>query len=188
MASGYRFQVRQELSTWVNRLWEEKPKRYSRAMLETLSLIAYRQPLTRGDIELVRGVAVSSDIIKTLQERDWVRVVGYRDVPGKPALYATTKGFLDYFNLKSLEHLPALGEIKDLAELDPELELSLGDTSEGEGTAAAVPQAANDEFELDQQVDGVATEPEAQSEVQIDAEIESPDDQSANRDSAPTHE
>ena len=188
VASGYRFQVRQELSTWVNRLWEEKPKRYSRAMLETLSLIAYRQPLTRGDIELVRGVAVSSDIIKTLQERDWVRVVGYRDVPGKPALYATTKGFLDYFNLKSLEHLPALGEIKDLAELDPELELSLGDTSEGEGTAAAVPQAANDEFELDQQVDGVATEPEAQSEVQIDAEIENPDDQSANRDSAPTHE
>lgn len=188
VASGYRFQVRQELSTWVNRLWEEKPKRYSRAMLETLSLIAYRQPLTRGDIELVRGVAVSSDIIKTLQERDWVRVVGYRDVPGKPALYATTKGFLDYFNLKSLEHLPALGEIKDLAKLDPELELSLGDTSEGEGTAAAVPQAANDEFELDQQVDGVATEPEAQSEVQIDAEIENPDDQSANRDSAPTHE
>ena len=188
VASGYRFQVRQELSTWVNRLWEEKPKRYSRAMLETLSLIAYRQPLTRGDIELVRGVAVSSDIIKTLQERDWVRVVGYRDVPGKPALYATTKGFLDYFNLKSLEHLQALGEIKDLAELDPELELSLGDTSEGEGTAAAVPQAANDEFELDQQVDGVATEPEAQSEVQIDAEIESPEDQSANRDSAPTHE
>jgi segregation and condensation protein B len=115
-------------------------------------------------------------------------VVGYRDVPGKPALYATTKGFLDYFNLKSLEHLPALGEIKDLAELDPELELSLGDTSEGEGTAAVVPQAANDEFELDQQVDGVAAEPDAQSEVQIDAEIESPDDQSANRDSAPTHE
>lgn len=124
-ASGYRFQVHQELSTWVNRLWEEKPKRYSRAMLETLSLIAYRQPLTRGDIELVRGVAVSSEIIKTLQEREWIRVVGYRDVPGKPALFATTKQFLDYFNLKSLDDLPALGEIKDLTELDPALELSL---------------------------------------------------------------
>jgi segregation and condensation protein B len=117
--------VQQELATWVNRLWEEKPKRYSRAMLETLSLIAYRQPLTRGDIELVRGVAVSSEIIKTLQEREWVRVVGYRDVPGKPALFATTKQFLDYFNLKSLDDLPALGEIKDLTELDPALELSL---------------------------------------------------------------
>ena len=124
-ASGYRFQVQQELATWVNRLWEEKPKRYSRAMLETLSLIAYRQPLTRGDIELVRGVAVSSEIIKTLQEREWIRVVGYRDVPGKPALFATTKQFLDYFNLKSLDDLPALGEIKDLTELDPALELSL---------------------------------------------------------------
>ena len=124
-ASGYRFQVQQELATWVNRLWEEKPKRYSRAMLETLSLIAYRQPLTRGDIELVRGVAVSSEIIKTLQEREWIRVVGYRDVPGKPALFATTKQFLDYFNLKSLDDLPALGEIKDLTELDPVLELSL---------------------------------------------------------------
>jgi segregation and condensation protein B len=159
VASGYRFQVRQELATWVNRLWEEKPKRYSRAMLETLSLIAYRQPLTRGDIELVRGVAVSSDIIKTLQERDWVRVVGYRDVPGKPALYATTKQFLDYFNLKSLEHLPALGEIKDLAELDPELELSLADPA----VIPAATTAANDEetstvFELDQQQDGVESQ------------------------------
>jgi segregation and condensation protein B len=131
-ASGYRFQVSQELATWVNRLWEEKPKRYSRAMLETLSLIAYRQPLTRGDIELVRGVAVSSEIIKTLQEREWIRIVGYRDVPGKPALFATTKQFLDYFNLKSLDDLPALGEIKDLTELDPALELTLAQGSAGD--------------------------------------------------------
>lgn len=136
-ASGYRFQVQQELAPWVNRLWEEKPKRYSRAMLETLSLIAYRQPLTRGDIELVRGVAVSSEIIKTLQEREWIRVVGYRDVPGKPALFATTKQFLDYFNLKSLDDLPALGEIKDLTELDPALELSL---------AQGVPSNNNDDL------------------------------------------
>ena len=138
IASGYRLQVNQELATWVNRLWEEKPKRYSRAMLETLSLIAYRQPLTRGDIELVRGVAVSSDIIKTLQEREWVRVVGYRDVPGKPALYATTKQFLDYFNIKSLEHLPALSEIKDFAELDPELEMALS-SGQHEPNGKAVP-------------------------------------------------
>lgn len=126
VASGYRFQVRRELAEWVSRLWEEKPKRYSRAMLETLALIAYRQPLTRGDIEQVRGVAVSSDIIKSLQEREWVRVVGHRDVPGKPALYATTRQFLDYFNLKSLDELPPLSELKDFAQLDPELELALG--------------------------------------------------------------
>jgi len=197
VASGYRFQVRQELSTWVNRLWEEKPKRYSRAMLETLSLIAYRQPLTRGDIELVRGVAVSSDIIKTLQERDWVRVVGYRDVPGKPALYATTKQFLDYFNLKSLEHLPALGEIKDLAELDPELELSLGEKPADEGAVPAVPLAANDEFELDQQVDGVALTDESgesgeddedAAEPKIESELDGPAGHPADRDSAPAHE
>ena len=176
VASGYRFQVRQELAPWVNRLWEEKPKRYSRAMLETLSLIAYRQPLTRGDIELVRGVAVRSDIIKTLQERDWVRVVGYRDVPGKPALYATTKQFLDYFNLKSLEHLPALGEIKDLAELDPELELSLADPAViPAATTAANDEQTNTDFELDQQQDGVESqldedeshEPQEQSSTPI---------------------
>ncbi|MDG0971973.1 MAG: SMC-Scp complex subunit ScpB [Porticoccaceae bacterium] len=176
IASGYRLQVNQELAPWVNRLWDEKPKRYSRAMLETLSLIAYRQPLTRGDIELVRGVAVSSDIIKTLQERDWVRVVGHRDVPGRPALYATTKQFLDYFNLRSLEHLPALSEIKDFAELDPELELALGVDANTEALATSV--AANDEvvanendvlddnqsFALDRQTDG--TEP-ADSELEV---------------------
>ena len=142
-ASGYRFQVRQELSTWINRLWTEKPKRYSSAMLETLALIAYRQPLTRGDIEQVRGVAVSSDTIKTLQERDWVRVVGYRDVPGKPSLYATTKTFLDYFNIKSLQQLPALSEIKDFSELDPELELALTNGMDKEALARV---AANDEI------------------------------------------
>ena len=125
VASGYRFQVSQDLSVWVNRLWQEKPKRYSRAMLETLALIAYRQPLTRGDIEAVRGVAVSSDIIKSLQEREWVRIVGHRDVPGKPALYATTKQFLDYFNLNSLDELPPLSDIR---ELEPNIEaLDLGE-------------------------------------------------------------
>lgn len=157
-ASGYRFQVRQDLAEWVNRLWSEKPKRYSRAMLETMALIAYRQPLTRGDIEQVRGVAVSSDTIRTLQERDWVRVVGFRDVPGKPALYATTKNFLDYFNIKSLEQLPALSEIKDFAELDPELELALSGNKPELVAANDEEQGADlgdsENFSLDQEVDG----------------------------------
>lgn len=122
VASGWRFQVREDLATWVNRLWDEKPQKYSRAMLETLALIAYRQPLTRGDIEEVRGVAVSSHIIKTLAEREWVKVVGHRDVPGRPALYATTRQFLDYFNLKSLDELPTLGELKDIDSLNGDLE------------------------------------------------------------------
>ncbi len=123
VASGWRLQVREELAPWVNRLWEEKPQRYSRAMLETLALIAYRQPITRGDIEEIRGVAVSSHIIRTLTEREWVKVVGHRDVPGRPALYATTRQFLDYFNLKSLDELPSLAEIRDLDEFNNVLDL-----------------------------------------------------------------
>lgn len=123
VASGWRFQVREELAPWVNRMWEEKPQKYSRALLETLALIAYRQPITRGDIEEIRGVAVSSHIMKTLMERDWVKVVGHRDVPGRPSLYATTRQFLDYFNLKSLEDLPSLSEIRDLDELNNVLNL-----------------------------------------------------------------
>lgn len=122
VASGYRFQVKEDLAVWINRLWEEKPQKYSRALLETLALIAYRQPITRGDIEEVRGVAVSSHIIKTLAERDWVKVVGHRDVPGRPALYATTRQFLDYFNLKSLDELPTLGELRDIDSLNETLE------------------------------------------------------------------
>jgi segregation and condensation protein B len=121
VASGFRFQVRQQLSPWVARLWVERPARYSRALLETLSLIAYRQPITRGEIEEIRGVAVSSSIIKTLHEREWIRVVGHRDVPGRPAMYATTRLFLDYFNLKNLEQLPALAEIRDFDTLTREL-------------------------------------------------------------------
>ncbi len=123
VASGYRFQVRSRYGEWVSRLWEEKPPRYSRALLETLALIAYKQPLTRGDIEEIRGVAVSSNIIRTLLEREWVRIVGHRDVPGRPALYATTKNFLDYFNLASLDELPTLSEIRDLDKLNEELNL-----------------------------------------------------------------
>lgn len=127
VASGYRLQVKQEYSTWVGRLWEEKPARYTRALLETMALIAYRQPITRGEIEEVRGVSVSSNIIKTLLERDWIKVLGHKDVPGKPSLYGTTKEFLDYFNLKSLDQLPTLAEIRDLDTIHPELALDEGD-------------------------------------------------------------
>ncbi len=123
VASGFRLQVRQEANPWVSRLREERPQRYSRALLETLALIAYRQPITRGDIEEVRGVSVRTNIIRTLQEREWIRVIGHRDVPGKPALFGTTKIFLDYFNLMSLDDLPSLAEIMDMGSLEPELEL-----------------------------------------------------------------
>jgi len=117
VASGYRLQVRERFSPWVGRLWEERPQRYSRALLETLVLIAYRQPITRGEIEDIRGVAVNSQIVKTLLEREWVRVVGHRDVPGRPAMFATTKGFLDHFNLKSLDEMPPLAVLR---EMEPE--------------------------------------------------------------------
>ena len=123
VASVFRVQAREDVNVWVSRLWEERPQRYSRALLETLALIAYRQPITRGDIEEVRGVSVSSSIVRTLQEREWIRVVGHRDVPGKPALFGTTKAFLDYFNISSLDDLPSLAEIKDMETIEPELEL-----------------------------------------------------------------
>jgi len=123
VASGYRFQVRSSYGEWVSRLWKEKPPRYSRALLETLALIAYKQPITRGDVEEIRGVAVSTNIIRTLLEREWVRIVGHRDVPGHPALYATTKNFLDYFNLRNLDELPSLAEIKDLTQANEELDM-----------------------------------------------------------------
>lgn len=125
VSSGYRLQVRQDYAPWIGRLWEEKPPRYSRALLETLSLIAYKQPITRGEIESIRGVAVSSNIIKTLIERDWIKVVGHKDVPGRPAMYATTKVFLDYFGLKGLDNLPPLAEIRDLDKVNQELPLEV---------------------------------------------------------------
>ncbi|MHA6203354.1 SMC-Scp complex subunit ScpB [Dyella soli] len=121
VASGFRYQVRQEVHPWISRMWTEKPSRYSRALLETLALIAYRQPITRPEIEQIRGVVVSSNIIKTMEEREWIRVVGYRDVPGKPALFGTTRAFLDYFNLKSLDELPPLSEIRDME--DPQMRI-----------------------------------------------------------------
>ena len=128
VSSGYRFQVKSDLARWIANLWEERPARYSRAVLETLALIAYRQPITRGEIEDVRGVAVSTNIVKSLLEREWVRVIGYRDVPGKPALYGTTRQFLDYFNLKSLSDLPPLAEIRNIESIERELDFGLFDT------------------------------------------------------------
>jgi len=168
VASGWRFQVRSELAPWVNRMWDEKPQKYSRALLETLALIAYRQPITRGDIEEIRGVAVSSHIMKTLMERDWVKVVGHRDVPGRPSLYATSRQFLDYFNLRSLEDLPSLSEIRDLDELNNVLNLGdeegIGEKDTDEvvspmseatmlGTAASTDEVAA-ELEMEEFIDG----------------------------------
>ncbi len=140
VASGYRLQVRERFAPWVGRLWEERPQRYSRAMLETLALIAYRQPITRGEIEDIRGVAVNSHIVKTLLEREWIRVVGHRDVPGKPAMLATTRAFLDHFNLKSLEGLPPLAALR---ELEPEPVLAFAD--EGLPVQALTMTEADDE-------------------------------------------
>lgn len=159
VASGFRYQVRQDVHAHVARLWAERPARYSRALLETLSLIAYRQPITRAEIEQIRGVAVSTNIIRTLEERDWVRVVGYRDLPGKPALFGTTKQFLDYFNLKSLDELPPLSEIRDIDELDPQLALDAEDAA----IAARIQAAAGD-------IEGGAGNADAETETAGDAE------------------
>jgi len=162
VGSGYRFQVKQDYAQWSAKLWEERPARYSRATMETLALIAYRQPITRGEIEEVRGVSVSSQIIKSLMERDWIKIVGHRDVPGKPALYATTREFLDYFNLKSLEELPSLAELRDIDAINAELDLTMP-TEENPIPSNA---AAND-HELIAQVssENVAAEMESETEI-----------------------
>lgn len=170
VASGFRFQVRQALSPWVARLWQERPAKYSRALLETLALIAYRQPITRGEIEEIRGVAVSSNIIKTLHEREWIRVVGHRDVPGRPAMYATTRQFLDYFNLKNLDQLPALAEIRDLDTLNAELGFTdpLPESAKTEGDSSEAPGLTV--------VGGTDHTPEGEAEVDADAEAASGED------------
>ncbi len=144
VASGFRFQVRTEVHPWVARLWTERPTRYTRATLETLALIAYRQPITRGEIEQIRGVTVSSNIIRMLEEREWIRVIGHRDVPGRPALFGTTKVFLDYFNLKSLDELPPLSELRELTELEPELPFE-GDSPEATPAQTDAAQADPDD-------------------------------------------
>lgn len=167
VASGYRLQVREKFAPWVGRLWEERPQRYSRAMLETLALIAYRQPITRGEIEDVRGVAVNSQIVKTLLEREWIRVVGYRDVPGKPAMFATTKAFLDHFNLKSLDELPTLAELREI-ETEPALDFDdapVPASLQALADASAEPEEPKEEtsfhtllLELDSMEEGLKTD------------------------------
>ena len=158
VSSGFRIQVRQDYSDWVGRLWEEKPARYTRALLETIALIAYRQPITRGEIEEVRGVSVSSNIIRTLMEREWIKVLGHKDVPGKPALYGTTKEFLDYFNLKSLQDLPSLAEIKDLDQIHQELDLDIDNTDtaqENSDDESAGPDTDGGSVEVDEAAEEV---------------------------------
>jgi len=149
VASGWRYQVKADVHQWVARLWTERQTKYTRATLETLALIAYRQPITRGEIEQVRGVAVNSNIIKALEEREWIRVVGHRDVPGRPELLGTTKTFLDYFGLKRLDELPPLSELKDFGELDPQLKFDGDDAPQGgeapEGDEAPQGEARQDE-------------------------------------------
>jgi segregation and condensation protein B len=151
VASGYRYQARRAMAPWISRLWEEKPPRYSRAYLETLALIAYRQPITRAEIEDIRGVAVTTNIIKSLTERGWVRVVGHRDVPGKPAMYATTRQFLDYFNLQGLGDLPTLAELRDMDKLNEELvfdEVAGAPAEAGGGVGLRIPAPDLEPFAL----------------------------------------
>lgn len=169
VASGYRFQVKPSVAPKIGVLWEEKPQKYSRALLETLALIAYRQPITRGDIEQVRGVAVSSHIVKTLMEREWVQVVGHREVPGRPALYATTKTFLDYFNLKSLDELPSLRELQDLDAIHPVLELEDANQLQEEGRADDSDGDTEDSVEVEESVAGDVDEGEETKEGTADA-------------------
>jgi segregation and condensation protein B len=157
VASGYRFQTRADIAPWVNRLWEERPQKYSRALLETLAIIAYRQPITRGEIEDIRGVAVSANIMKLLTEREWVRVVGHRDVPGRPAVYATTRQFLDYFNLCSLAELPSLSELRDIDDINLDLfgnpMAAMGNATTGAGGRASIEAAEQDYAEGDADTD-----------------------------------
>ncbi len=165
VASGFRYQVREAVHAWVARLWAERQTKYSRALLETLALIAYRQPITRGEIEQVRGVAVATSIVRTLEEREWVRVVGYRDVPGKPALFGTTRQFLDYFNLKSLDQLPTLAEIREIPDPDPQLALT---------AAANLPVAGRAEASAADSADGDSISPNPPDPAGADAPIDGP--------------
>jgi segregation and condensation protein B len=179
-ASGFQLRIRPRLSHWVSRLWDERPQRYSRALLETLALIAYRQPVTRGDIEDVRGVSVSSSIMRTLMERGWVRVVGHRDVPGRPAVYATTRSFLDDFGLKTLDALPPMHELVNADDSDSAIELG-GNVSELEESTSSQEERISDQAEsihnqeevtsaLDETLETVQDAP-PQSEEIISAEI-----------------
>lgn len=180
-ASGYRFQVQADVHAWVARLWTERQTKYTRATLETLAIIAYRQPITRGEIEQVRGVAVSSNIIKALEEREWIRVIGHRDVPGRPELLGTTRGFLDYFGLKSLDQLPPLSELKDFGELDPQLSFVDPDAPKPVPIVAGISDdaehdAANDEDDADSHDTDNSAEASNEDDNQDSNDQDTPDD------------
>jgi segregation and condensation protein B len=164
VASGWRVQVRTQYADVVSRLWQERPSRYSRALLETLALIAYRQPITRGEIEDIRGVTIASTIMRTLHERNWIRVVGHREVPGRPELLGTTRDFLDYFGLKQLDDLPSLAELQDLEDLSEQLELPEAPVA---AMAAALPAPESD---------AVSGEPEAAGVVELEDNDDALDD------------
>jgi len=171
VASGFRYQVKEEVHGWISRMWTERKTKYTRATLETLALIAYRQPITRGEIEAVRGVAVSSNTIQALEEREWIRVVGHRDVPGKPALFGTTKIFLDYFGLKRLDELPPLSELKDIGELEPQLFADNAPVPVGLPAPDSSAEAAPAED------DALAVGDEAQDHTQADEAAVDPDEE-----------
>ena len=186
VASGFRFQAKDEYAGWVNHLFDERPPRYSRALLETLAIIAYRQPITRGEIEEIRGVSVSSTIVKTLQEREWVKIVGHRDVPGKPALLATTKSFLDYFNLKKLSELPSLEDIKDFDAINPDLFEELegevkakegNEEASAESDAEGSEEVISEQAESDESVVEELNSAEDSSDDGLEAEVETEDEE-----------
>jgi segregation and condensation protein B len=191
VASGWRYQVQADVHPWVARLWSERQTKYTRATLETLALIAYRQPITRGEIEQIRGVTVNSSIIKALEEREWIRVVGHRDVPGKPELLATTKTFLDYFGLKRLDELPPLSELKDIGELEPQLPFAPAIPAGMAETAPMADEAAPASGNAESDTDAI---PDADTAEQPDADAdteahETPDDAAEPDDVlAPTHD
>jgi len=178
VASGYRFQVNEDLALWLQRWKAEKPPRYSRAVLETLAIIAYKQPITRAEIEDIRGVAVSSHIVKGLLEREWVRIVGHKEVPGRPALFATTKTFLDYFNVASLEELPTLAEIKELGVKNPHADSDLPAVAELSVEDSPVADDAQAEYTLEED----SVEKQADNTIKNAVECKSSSSEEAARD------
>lgn len=180
VATGWRIQIRSRCVDMVSRLWQERATRYSRALLETLALIAYRQPITRSEIEEIRGVAISSSIMRTIQERDWIRVVGHREVPGRPELLGTTKDFLDYFGLKNLDQLPSLAELRDVENIGVQLELPSGDLAaakDGEvaaGELVAIDADAEDVVAEDVLVDDESADDSQANDLDIDGDEGTP--------------
>ena len=188
VASGWRYQVQADVHPWVARLWTERQTRYTRATLETLALIAYRQPITRGEIEQIRGVSVNANTIKALEEREWIRVIGHRDVPGRPELFGTTRAFLDYFGLKSLDQLPPLSELKDIPELEPQLPFDQSPGVAAAAMAAEVAGAATDANDDDADADGLDADDtgDDDSDDTDDAGASAPEPTA--QDAAPDHE